>query len=88
MVIKSGPWGVITAYKVIKQLPCRAGTLEPGAWSLGPRSQSYPGATKAQCPRPLGLAPSCLEVAQMLPGWLGAVRGEPGRVVEGMFHPS
>ena len=49
MVIKSGPWGVITAHKVIKQLPCRVGTLEPGGW--GPRSVSHPGARKPQCPR-------------------------------------
>lgn len=73
MVIKSGPWGVINAHKVIKQLPCRVGTLEPGGW--GP-----------QCPKLLGrqgLALSCLGVEPMIPGCRGAGAGEPGREAEG-----
>lgn len=52
MVIKSRPWCVITAHKVIKRLPCRAGTLEPGDW--GPRSVSHPGPGKPQCPQVAG----------------------------------
>lgn len=52
MVIKSRPWGVITAHKVVKQLPCREGTSEPGAG--GPDPESYLGAIKAQCKGQVG----------------------------------
>ena len=89
MVIKSRPWCVITAHKVIKRLPCRAGTLEPGDW--GPRSVSHPGPGKPQCPQVAGgrgLALSCLEVEQLMSGWLGAGMGEPGREDGGDDLPS
>lgn len=49
MVIKSEPWGVITAHKVIKQLPCWVGTLEPGGW--GPRSRDLPRSCKGSVPQ-------------------------------------
>lgn len=89
MVIKSGPWGVITAHKVIKQVPRRVGTLEPGGW--GPRSVSYPGALKPQCPQAAradgGLALSCLEVEQMMPEGLGqGWQSQAGRL-RGTSHP-
>lgn len=85
MVIKSGPWGVITAHKVIKQLPRRVGTLEPGG--VGPDPESYPPATKASAPGRWGPALSCLGVEQMMPGRLGAGPGEPGRMVGGAVPP-
>lgn len=73
MVIRSRPWGVITAHKVIKQLPCRVGTLVPGG--VGPDPESYPPATQASAPGRWGLALSCLGVEQMMPGWLGGRAG-------------
>lgn len=91
MVIKSRPWGVITAHKVIKQLPCWVGTLEPGAW--GPRSRDLPRSCKGSVPqaaRRLGRwdpGSQLLEVEQMMPGWLGAGMGEPGREFEGNVPP-
>lgn len=73
MVIKSGPWGVITAHKVIKQLPCRVGTLEPGGW--GAQICVLPWGHKASVPQAAradaGLALSSLEVEQMMPEVLG-----------------
>lgn len=52
MVIKSGPWGVITAHKVIKQIPCRVGTLEPGG--LGAQISVPPRGQEASVPQVAG----------------------------------